>query len=140
MNPARTASMIVVSASMALVATHAMASIAKDSDRVINIAKVELSLEMQAKIDAAVAKKDVKQAVAGAFSLLSAKFGDDNVSLTKKYFHGDDILLAATLPQVSSDDFTGNGNINIPGVPSVSCYSNCHSACHSACHGSRGWR
>jgi hypothetical protein len=132
--------MIVVSASMALVATHAMASIAKDSDRVINIAKVELSPEMQAKIDAAVAKKDVKQAVAGAFSLLSAKFGDDNVSLTKKYFHGDDILLAATLPQVSSDDFTGNGNINIPGVPSVSCYSNCHSACHSACHGSRGWR
>jgi hypothetical protein len=132
--------MIVVSASMALVATHAMASIAKDSDRVINIAKVELSPEMQAKIDAAVAKKDVKQAVAGAFSLLSAKFGDGNESLTKKYFRTDDILLAATLPLVMSDDFSGNGNVNVPDVPSVTCYSNCHSACHSACHGSRGWR
>lgn len=135
MNPARTASMIVVSASMALVATHAMASIAKDSDRVINIAKVELSPELQAKIDSAVAKKDVKQAVAGAFSLLSTKFGEGNESLTKKYFSTDDILLAAASPR--ADDFTGNGNID---VPSVTCYSNCHSACHSACHGSRGWR
>lgn len=135
MNPARTTSMIVVSASMALVATHAMASIAKDSDRVINIAKVELSAEMQAKIDAAVAKKDVKQAVAGAFSLLSTKFGEGNESLTKKYFSTDDILLAQAAP--SADDFTGAGNID---VPSVTCYSNCHSACHSACHGSRGWR
>lgn len=127
--------MIVVSASMALVATHAMASIAKDSDRVINIAKVELAPEIQAKIDAAVAKKDVKQAVAGAFSLLSTKFGDGDLSLTSKYFQTDDILLAAATPK--SDDFTGSGNID---VPSVTCYSNCHSACHSACHGSRGWR
>ncbi len=135
MNPARTTSMIVVSASMALVATHAMASIAKDSDRVINIAKVELSAEMQAKIDAAVAKKDVKQAVAGAFSILSTKFGEGNESLTKKYFSTDDILLAQVAPR--ADDFTGTGKVN---VPAVTCYSNCHSACHSACHGSRGWR
>lgn len=135
MNPVKTASLIVVSASMALVATHAMASVGKDSDRIINIASVELAPELQARIDAAVAKKDVKQAVAGAFSILSTSFGVNNESLTRKYFSGDDILLAAAQPK--ADDFTGSGNIN---VPAVTCYSNCHSACHSACHGSRGWR
>ncbi|NTF17263.1 hypothetical protein G6L37_02305 [Agrobacterium rubi] len=135
MNPVRTASLVVVSASMALVATHAMASVAKDSSDVINIAKVDLSPDIQAKIDAAVAKKDVKQAVAGAFSILSTKFGYGNESLTKKYFTGNDILLAAARP--GADDFTGDTGID---VPSVTCYSNCHSACHSACHGSRGWR
>jgi hypothetical protein len=140
MNPAKTASLVVVSASMALVATHAMASVAKDSDRIINLAKVELSPELQARIDAAVAKKDVKQAVAGAFSILSTKFGSGSESLTSKYFSGNDILLASTLPLVKSDDFTGSGAVGVPGVPNVTCYSNCHSACHSACHGSRGWR
>jgi len=135
MNPAKTASLVVVSASMALVATHAMASVAKDSDRIINLAKVELSPELQARIDAAVAKKDVKQAVAGAFSILSTKYGSGSESLTSKYFSGNDILLAAAEPR--ADDFTGQGYID---VPSVTCYSNCHSACHSACHGSRGWR
>lgn len=135
MNPVKSASLVVVSASMALVATHAMASVAKDSDKIINIARVELAPEIQAKIDAAVAKKDVKKAVAGAFSLLSSGFGYGNESLTKKYFSGNDILLAQARP--SSDDFTGSAGID---VPSVTCYSNCHSACHSACHGSRGWR
>jgi len=135
MNPVKSASLVVVSASMALVATHAMASVAKDSSDIISIARVELSPEIQARIDAAVAKKDVKQAVAGAFSILSSKFGYGNESLTKKYFSGNDILLAAASP--SADDFTGAAAID---VPSVTCYSNCHSACHSACHGSRGWR
>lgn len=133
MNSVRTTSMIVVSASMALVATHAMASVAKDADRPIHLSTIELAPELQAKIDAAIAKKDVRQAVASAFSLLSNKFGDGNVSLTRKYFHGDDVLLAAA----SSDDFSGTGDIN---TPIVTCYSNCHEACHSACHGSRGWR
>jgi hypothetical protein len=140
MNSARTASTIVVSASMALVATHAMASIAKDSDRVINIAKVELDPDIQAKINEAIAKKDVKQAVADSFSILSTKFGSNNESLTNKYFKSDDILLAATHQLQKADDFTGSGNVGVPDVPSYTCYSNCHSACHSACHGSRGWR
>lgn len=135
MNPAKSASLVVVSASMALVATHAMASVAKERSDVISIARVELSPEIQARIDAAVAKKDVRQAVAGAFSILSTKFGYGNESLTRKYFSGNDILLAAASPR--SDDFTGAAGIDIP---SVTCYSNCHSACHSACHGSRGWR
>lgn len=133
MTVARTAGLMVVSASMALVATHAMASIAKDSDAILEIRAADLNPDLKARIDAAVAKKDVKIAVANAFPLISEKFGTNNESLTQKYFKGNNILVA----QARSDDFSQQGQID---VPSVTCYSNCHSACHDACHGSRGWR
>ena len=132
---AKAASVIVVSASMALVATQAMASVGKDSAAVINLVTPHLDPALQARIDAAVAKKDVKQAISSAFSILSTKFGENNESLTRKYFSEDNILVAGLAP--GADDFSVGGTVN---VPKVVCYSNCHSACHSACHGSRGWR
>lgn len=135
MTISRTTGLMVVSASMALVATHAMASIAKDSDLVLEMRSSELNPDLKARIDSAIAKKDVKLAVANAFPLISAKFGTANESLTKKYFGGNTILVAEA--SASSDDFSQQNNID---VPSVTCYSNCHDACHDACHGSRGWR
>jgi hypothetical protein len=135
MTIARTTGLMVVSASMALVATHAMASIAKDSDQVLEVRSTELNPDLKARIDSAIAKKDVKMAVANAFPLISSKFGTGNESLTKKYFSGNNILVAQAT--TGSDDFSQQNNID---VPSVTCYSNCHDACHDACHGSRGWR
>jgi hypothetical protein len=135
MTTARTTGLMVVSASMALVATHAMASIAKDSIVVLEVRSAELNPDLKARIDAAIAKKDVKLAVANAFSLIASKFGTGHESLTDKYFKGNNILVADATAR--SDDFSQQGNVS---VPSVTCYSNCHDACHDACHGSRGWR
>jgi len=133
----------VVSVSMAIVATHAMAAVGKDSQTVIALDSVEADLELQAKIDAAVAKRDVRQAVAEAFSVLATSFGDDNQSLSAKYFKDAAGQVAVNHGLVDSKHFesanpgvTPNCYSNCHGA----CYQNCHDACHSACHGSRSWR
>lgn len=124
----------VVSVSMAIVATQAMAAVAKDSKDVISFGESEADDALQAKMDAAVAKRDVRQAVSEAFSLLASSFGEGNVSLSAKYFPGAEGVVA-----VGSDDFTQGIGTCYSNCHSA-CYSNCHSACHSACHGSRSWR
>jgi type II secretory pathway pseudopilin PulG len=124
-----TKSGIIVSASMAIVATQAMAyfaSAGKDS-KAIEAANSE-NEQLRAAVKAAVAKRDVRMAINSAFDALSSSFGDANGdSLAKKYFPDGNVRLAQT------SDFTS-------GRADAYCYSNCHSACHDACHGSRGWR
>lgn len=136
MNAGLKAAAGVVSVSMAIVATQAMATVAKDSNGVINFGDAEVDPALQAKMDAAVAKRDVRQAVSEAFSLLASKFGENNVSLSAKYFPGAEGQLAQT---ARSDDFTQGVGTCYSNCHSA-CYANCHSACHSACHGSRSWR
>jgi hypothetical protein len=122
-----TKSGIIVSASMAIVATQAMAYFAgagKDS-RAVEASHSD-NEHLRNAVKAAVAKRDVRMAINSAFDALASSFGDaDGDSLAKKYFPDGNVRLAQT------NDFT-NGVAN--------CYSNCHSACHDACHGSRGWR
>lgn len=117
---------IIVSASMAIVATQAMAYFAgakKDSKAIE--ASTSANEQLRNAVKAAVAKRDVRMAINSMFDALASSFGDaDGDSLAKKYFPDGNAKIAQMY------DFT-NG---------ISCYSNCHSACHAACHGSRGWR
>lgn len=117
---------IIVSASMAIVATQAMGYFAgakKDSKAIA--ASASANEQLRNAVKSAVAKRDVRMAINSMFDALASSFADANGdSLAQKYFPDGNVKLAQTY------DFT-NG---------ISCYSNCHSACHSACHGSRGWR
>lgn len=130
---------IVISASMAILAVHAMNVVAKNADGIINVPEAKTTDELAAKIDAAVSRPNVQEAVSASFALLATKFGHGDISLGEKYFPGasDQILLAATTNQ--SRDFTSGGCYAPPTYTST-CHAACHSACHSACHGSRSWR
>lgn len=122
---------------MVVVATQAMAAVAKDSKHILDFGESEADPVMQGKMDAAVSKRDVRLAVAEVFPLLVSSLGKDNQSLKEKYFPDEIQLAQAQLER--SDDFTQNINGGYAGE-SIGCYANCHSACHSACHGSRSWR
>jgi hypothetical protein len=125
---------VVVSASMALVATQALAYVAQNSEGVVEVEKVSVDPELEARIEAAVAKQNVKQAVSASFSVLASRLGTGNTSLSAKYFPNAEGMVA----QASSDDFVGGAGCY--SNCHAACHSACHSACHGACHGSRGWR
>lgn len=129
---------IVVSASMAILAVQAMNVVAKHSDGVVSIPEAKVPDDLAAKIDSAVSKKNVKEAVSASFALLASKFGSEKVSIGEKYFPGafDQVQLAASTE--NSRDFSTNGCYSAPSI--TTCHAACHSACHSACHGSRSWR
>jgi hypothetical protein len=133
---------IIISSSMAILAVHAMSIVARNSHDVVNLPAVHVDDELKGRIDAAIGKPDVKDAVSQSFMLLASKFGKENVSIGEKYFPGsfDQVQLAATTDK--SKDFTEGGCYRQATVtsPGVSCHSACHSACHGACHGSRSWR
>jgi len=139
MNGAGRVGATVVSASMAIVATQAMAYVAQNSQVPLLLEQGhEVDAELKERIEVAVGKRDVRLAVSEAFSVLASKFGDESGSLTAKYFPKDELPRFA-----QTQDFTLDG-----GSCYSNCYSNCHNACHSACHsachyachGSRGWR
>nr|WP_250807648.1 hypothetical protein [Neorhizobium tomejilense] len=129
---------IVISASMAILAVHAMSVVAKNSEGVVTLPEAKTSQDIEQKIESAVNLKNVKAAVETSFSLLASKFGSENVSIGEKYFPGafDQVQLAAS--SANSRDFTSNGCYKAPVV--TACHAACHTACHSACHGSRSWR
>jgi hypothetical protein len=129
---------IVISASMAILAVHAMSVVARNADGVVSVPEAKTTDDISEKIDHAVGFKNVKAAVDTSFSLLASKFGTESISIGEKYFPGafDQVQLAQTSP--NSRDFTTNGCYVAPNV--TSCHAACHSACHSACHGSRSWR
>lgn len=128
---------IVVSASMAILAVHAMSVVAKHSDGVVNVPDVKTTDDIAAKIDAAIAKKSVRDAVTASFGLLASKFGSEQISIGEKYFPGafDQVQLAQA---AGSADFTTKGCYAATDV--TGCHAACHTACHKACHGSRSWR
>jgi hypothetical protein len=129
---------IIISTSMAFLALHAMSVVANQSDGVVVIPEASVDADIEAKIDAAVSKKSVSEAVAASFSLLAAKFGESEVSIGEKYFPGafNQVQMAQTTS--NSRDFTASGCYAPPAI--TACHAACHSACHSACHGSRSWR
>jgi hypothetical protein len=134
---------VIVSASLAMIATHAMITAARSNDPSLasfSQAKGEKS-DLRKRIDTVVAQRDAKMEISSAMMLLATRFGENEVSIAQKYFPHE-FLVAQAVKQ--GDDFTLNGNANVtdPSViyPGVSCHSACHNACHSACHGSRGWR
>jgi hypothetical protein len=133
---------IVISASMAILAVHAMNVVAKNADGIVNLPEVKTTDDLAAKIDAAVARPDVKEAVNSSFILLATKFGQGDVSLGEKYFPGasDQILLAATTTK--SRDFTASG-CYAPPTYSTNVGTTCYSPPTPPapqCHGSRSWR
>lgn len=132
---------IIVSASLAMIATHAMITVAKEKDGIISVAKTtgEKS-DLRKRIDTVVAQRDTKMEISSAMMLLATRFGENEVSIAQKYFP-QEFLVAQS--RKSGDDFSVGGtfaNPNDPFYPGVNCHSACHTACHSACHGSRGWR
>lgn len=133
---------IVISASMAILAVHAMNVVAKNADGVVSLPEVKTTDELAAKIDAAIARPSVQEAVNASFTLLATKFGHGDVSLGEKYFPGasDQILLAATTAK--SRDFTTSGCYAPPNYSTntgTTCYSPPTPPAPS-CHGSRSWR
>lgn len=118
---------VIVSASMAIVATQAMAHVADAGKEAKSIeAAISANEQLRSAVKVAVAKRDVRMAISSAFDALASSFGDSEGStLAEKYFPDGKVQLA------QRHDFTNGFS---------SCYSNCHGACHIACHGSRGWR
>jgi hypothetical protein len=134
---------VIVSASLAMIATHAMIATARNNDTGLvsfSQSKGEKS-DLRKRIDAVVSQRDAKMEISSAMMLLATKFGENETSIAQKYFPHE-FLVAQQRKQ--GDDFTLNGDANVtdPSViyPGVSCHGACHNACHSACHGSRGWR
>ncbi len=118
-----------ISASLALAATNAMASV---QEGVIEMPKAPaISPELSAQIEKSVSKSHVREAVNQIFSTLARNFAEEGVVLSDKYFNDPDLKDHILVAAAGSEDSTGIGG---------ACYSNCYSACHSACHGSRGWR
>ncbi|WP_018079366.1 hypothetical protein [Thiobacillus denitrificans] len=117
---------IVVSISVAMVATNALASI---RDTKIEIADAsEVPQEVMQRIDAAVSKRNVREAVADAFGIISENLTEQGETIKAKYVP-DHIKLALNQPS------------DIPGAQAAgACYTNCYKNCHCNCHGSRGWR
>lgn len=117
---------IVVSASMAIVATQAMAYFAgasKDS-MAVEISDSD-NEQLRSAVKTAVAKRDVRIAIQSMFDALARSFGDPNGdSLAQKYY-------PHNTEYAQKSDFTNGMS---------SCYSNCYYNCHYACHDSRGWR
>lgn len=129
----------VVSVSMAIVATQAMAHSGFQSQQVLSIdASEPLDDTLKSRIEVAVAKEDVRKAVSEMFSVIANHFGENELSLAGKYF-GEAGVEDKNLQTASFDDFS-SGVGGCYANCHVACYANCHDACYSACHGSRGWR
>lgn len=123
-----TNSQIVVSVSMALIASRALASIDGASVKIDDGSDIPEAL--MAKIMAAVDKKVIKDSLAKDLLSVSKTLSDDGEkSLLEKYLP-DGMSLAWAAGQQDSTDMQNR----------LGCYGNCYSNCHSACHGSRGWR
>lgn len=120
-------SLIVVSSSLALMATNAMAYVAQNNENLLEFKNSDLDQQIMNKIENAISKKDIREAVMNSFSLFASSFGEDGNKLADKYFT---VQFAD-----SSEDFSKNAT-----VPNYNCYSNCYIACYSNCHSSRGWR
>lgn len=129
---------VTVSASMILAATSAVAD-TKNGLRVVVAEPENVSEDVIAAIDNAIAKKDVKDAVSEAFNSLVTRLSDTDKTLAENYF-----------AEYLKTDENGNpfvetgvqvAQFNVCGIGCyTNCYNNCHGACHSACHASRGWR
>lgn len=122
---------IVVSASMVMIATSAVASVDKGSVELGDLFN-EVDESLSAQVSVAMGKKDVMNMSNLMFDELMNSMAFNGVSLSDAYY--EEFQLAAN--PYGSQDSTDVGATNAGGY----CYSNCHSNCHSACHGSRGWR
>jgi hypothetical protein len=137
---------IVVSSSVAMIATSAMAHAAQDGRiELPRDAKVDAELDHQ--IDQALAKRSTNEKIVSVFNAIAQSYASDGRTLADLYpqlFPGDKgIELAQTNCSGSQPcvDSTGSGRHDSQfNYCYGNCHSNCYSACHGACHGSRGWR
>ncbi|MCS4089483.1 hypothetical protein [Rhizobium sp. BK176] len=133
---------IVISASMAILAVHAMNLVAKNADGVVSLPEVKTTDELAAKIDAAVGRPSVQEAVNASFALLATKFGHGDVSLGEKYFPGASEQVLADNTTAKSRDFTAKG-CYAPPTYSTNTGTTCYAPYvppKPSCHGSRSWR
>jgi hypothetical protein len=146
----------VISASLAMVATNAMAAV---QEKVTVDDKFALDTETMKKIDTALGQRSVNEAISQMFNVLADHYGDGNGLLKDRFTKlvtagvldeavlrevGGTIRLAVHSGSTDYDSTDVNaGNTAFSGCY-TNCYSNCHGACHGACHGdchgSRGWR
>lgn len=127
----------VVSVSFALIATQAMVTAYRDTDRTFTYARSDkMDPDQQKKTDFIVAQELTRAEISSAMELIATRFGADERTIAQKYFPNGAINLAAAPKQ--ADDFTIGSTVNPQDF--VGCYANCYNNCHSACHGSRGWR
>lgn len=117
-----------VSASMLIVATQAMAHVGADSSRIIDPGVQSLDESLVARIKAAMAKPDVREALRENYPSIISSYGRDGVSLVER------VQVAQTAVGVDKDFTSIGSGFSDPNAGA------CHATCHSACHGSRGWR
>lgn len=124
----------VVSASMAIVATQAMAHVARDAQGALEVdLSVQAHPDTEAAIDAALKQRDVREASRDAFDAIIRAYGRDGRTLADRF-------------KLAQYNDSSGGLIGDPAAGGsasqcyAACHSNCHSNCHYACHGSRGWR
>ena len=127
----------VVSASMLIATSHAMAHVSIDALAVRHVEDGGIDADTRARIVAAMSRADFKKGTAEVVPLIAKGFGENGVSLA------DLVQMAGASGQ---DDHTGprvdDPEVNPAGGTNggVSCYNNCYTNCYSNCHGSRGWR
>ena len=122
----------VVSASMMIIASQAMAHAGKDVPSVIEFPSISVDSELQARVNSALEKRDVRLAIGEVLPVLMNSYGRDGGSIVQR-------VAQNTQAEGGNYDhtYTSPDLVN-PNSGEVSV--TCHSACHSACHGSRGWR
>lgn len=122
----------VVSASMMIIASQAMAHAGKDVSGVIELPSMTVDADTRALVRSALEKRDVRLAVGEVASIIVNSYGRDGDSIVNR------VRVAQNVPgeqdhTFSTDDLTDPNH-------GYDQFVACHSACHSACHGSRGWR
>jgi hypothetical protein len=119
-------SKVIVSVSMVMVATSAVASIKANK---VDIDEVFAHVDegMSEQVKAAVTKKDSLEAVNLMFRELSDAMSRNGVSLHDEF--AKEFQVATTADTRDSTDIGGY-------LPSYACHANCHANCHA----SRGWR
>lgn len=117
---------IVVSISIAMVATNALASI-KDSKIEVPDAS-DVPDELMQRIDSAMAKRQVREAMASAFDVISENLTEQGQTIRSKYLP-EHLRLALNQPDAMPEAQSAGA-----------CYTNCYKNCHCNCHSSRSWR
>ena len=121
----------VVSASMMIIASQAMAHAGKDVTGVIELAPITVDADTQALVRSALEKRDVRLSIGEVAPIIMNSYGRDGESIVSR------VRVAANVQGEQDHTYTKDELVD-PNTGEL--IVGCHSACHYACHGSRGWR
>jgi hypothetical protein len=139
-------SAIIVSASLMIAATHAVALAAAQPIERPRMPE-GLSEDVVVRIDDVIGRKAVRDVISEHVAAIASGIVEDDVTMAERFFpdltSGGRLILAQAATGVDRDSTLGGFAPDTSPSNTVVgsfCYQNCHGACHSACHGSRGWR